>query len=81
MKFTQLVQFYSVNDDGTITIGVKKDNGYYDYFRCKARYALMKQLDGMAKGTLLVCEFGLAYVRGSGLLLQLVEVVDNVVNS
>lgn len=81
MKFTQLVQFYSVNDDGTITVGVKKDNGYFDYFRCRARYSIMKQLDGTEKGTLLVCEFGLVYVRGSGLLLQLVEVVEDVVNS
>lgn len=74
MKFTCICTFYSVNEDGTVTVGVVQDNGFSDYFRCKARYSILKELDGMEKGTLLTCEFGLTYTRGVGLVLQLVEV-------
>lgn len=72
MKFLETVKFYKLNDDATITVQVG-DN----YYRCKARLDVLLEFKGVEQGKEFLCQFGLAYVRGQGLVLQLIDVVSD----
>lgn len=76
MKFTEKINFYGVNEDNTVTFYCYDENGNKQFYRASARFKLLAQLDEFEKDTLINCEFGLAYVRGKGLILQLISVVD-----
>lgn len=73
MRFEKVVKIYGVNDDGTVTISYENDNGKYDYIRASARYSVLKGLETLERGTDIICQFGLVYVRSRGLVLQLIE--------
>lgn len=77
MKFTETINFYGVNEDNTITFYCYDDDGSKQFYRATARFKLLAQLDEYNKDTLLNCEFGLAYVRGKGLILQLINVIGD----
>lgn len=68
MCFEHFVKFYKLNDDSTITFYVDDK-----YFRCKAKMDILLKFVNMEKDVLLLCKFGLAYVRGQGLVLQLID--------
>ena len=70
MLFTQKVEFYKLNDDATITVRVGDK-----YYRCKARFDILLKFEDNKQGEEFEGKFGLAYVRGQGLVLQLVEVL------
>ena len=74
MKFTENVHFYCVNEDNTVTIYFIDESGIKQFYRCAARFKLLTQIEDYAKDTELTCVFGLAYVRGRGLVLQLIDV-------
>ncbi|MBO5947722.1 hypothetical protein J6Q66_02670 [bacterium] len=76
MKFTKVINFYSVNEDNTVTFYFDDENGNRQFYRASARFKLLAFLDEFEKDTLINCEFGLAYVRGKGLVLQLIRVLD-----
>lgn len=69
MKFRNLVKFYKVNDDCTVTVQCCDQ-----FYRCKLRVEILKQLMSCNQGDDLDITFGVAYVRGSGLVLQIIEV-------
>ena len=71
MIFEHLVKFYKVNDDASVTVQVGDK-----YFRCKARLDLAIALKERKEGEEMICKFGLAYVRGQGLVIQLIEVIE-----
>lgn len=71
MLFEQKVKFYKLNDDASITVQCGEDK----YFRCKARLDIVLSMKERKQGDEMNCKFGLAYVRGQGLVLQLVEVL------
>lgn len=77
MKFTQTIFLYGVNEDNTVTFYVKGEDGKANYFRAKARFKLLGELDEMTKHTELVATLGLFYEKGVGLRMQLVEVVND----
>ena len=72
MKFRHIVKFYKLNDDCTVTVQVGDQ-----YYRCKARFDLLKALidRGVKLGDDMECQFGIAYVRGQGMIIQLIEVL------
>ena len=80
MKFTQTIFFYGINDDNTITFFVLDEQGNKQFYRAKARYKLLAELDEL-KSELTVNDeplqfdavFGLAYQKGNGLILQLIS--------
>ena len=76
MKFSQLIHFYGVNEDNTVTFYVLDDNSQKQFYRSNARFKLLGELDGYDKDTALNVEFGLAYIKGKGLVLQLIRVFD-----
>lgn len=69
MVFNANVEFYKLNDDATITVKVGDDK----YFRCKARLDILLKFKDVETGEKFEGKFGLAYVRGQGLVLQLIE--------
>ena len=73
MRFEKLVKIYGVNDDGTVTISYETDNKKYDYIRAQARFNVLKELEKLDRGTDIQCEFGIVYLRGRGLVLQLIS--------
>lgn len=72
MKFRNVVKFYKVNDDCTVTVQCGDQ-----YYRCKLRVEILKQLMSCKQDDDLDLTFGVAYVRGSGLVLQIIEVHDH----
>lgn len=70
MIFEHVVKFYKVNDDASITVSVGDK-----YYRCKARFDLAIAMKERKEGEEIVGKFGLAYVRGQGLVIQLIEVL------
>lgn len=75
MKFKCLVEFYKLNDDGTIT--VKVDEKYYRAKMQMPIYMSLYQLvkdEELKQGVSFECEFGLGYVRNVGLVLQLLAI-------
>lgn len=75
MKFTQKIKIYGVNDDNTVTFYVEKEDGGKDFYRANARFKLLGDLDEYEKDTELLVILGVAYMRGKGLILQIVEIV------
>lgn len=75
MKFTQSIHFYGVNDDNTVTFYVLDEQNQKQFFRASARFKLLGELDEMEKEIELLATLGVAYVRGKGLMLQIIEVV------
>lgn len=73
MRFEKEVKIYGVNDDGTVTFSYENDDKKYDYIRASARYSVLKRLEELERGTSIMCQFGLAYVRSRGLVLQLIN--------
>lgn len=72
MKFLETVKFYKLNDDVTITVQFGEN-----YYRCKARLDVLLKFKDVEQGAEILCQFGLAYVRGQGLVLQLIDVVSD----
>lgn len=70
MIFTQKANFYKLNDDSTITVKVGDK-----YYRCKARFDILLKFNDKTQGEEFDGKYGLAYMRGQGLVLQLVEVL------
>lgn len=72
MKFQHVVKFYKLNDDCTVTVQVGDQ-----YYRCKIRFELLKLLCDMdiKPGYEFTGVFGIAYVRGQGMIIQLIEVL------
>ena len=69
MKFRNQVKFYKVNDDCSVTV-----QSGDQYYRCKLRVEVLKQFMTFNQGDDVDITFGVAYVRGSGLVLQIIEV-------
>lgn len=75
MRFENVVKIYGVNDDGTVTISYHNGEEY-DYIRAQARFSVLKKLEELERGTDILCQFGLVYVRSRGLVLQLIEFAE-----
>lgn len=75
MKFTHKCWLYGVNEDNTVTFYITDDTGKALYYRANARLKILTELDELDRDTELNLEFGVAYVRGKGLTLQIVKVL------
>ena len=73
MKFTKLVSLYRINDDNTVTVKYQEGDGEPIYYRCCARLHILLELSKLDTDTPIEANFGLAYVKGKGLTLQIVS--------